>query len=41
MLAHRYERIDDALVYGLFRKRLGGFEASADLTKAWVTKSRP
>ena len=27
LLVHYYEKIDDAIVYGIFRKRLGDFEA--------------
>ena len=27
LLVHYYEKIDDAIVYGVFRKRLGDFEA--------------
>jgi len=40
MLVHRYERVDDAVVYGLFRNRLGDFDVFGDLIKAWVTRAR-
>ena len=39
LLVHRYERIDDEVVYGLFRKRLGDFDAFADLVRMWCSRS--
>jgi len=40
MLVHRYEKIDDAVVFGFFKKRLSDFLLFKDLVKQWV-KSHP
>lgn len=36
MLVHHYDKIDDELVYGIFRKRLGDFALFVDLIKKWI-----
>jgi uncharacterized protein YutE (UPF0331/DUF86 family) len=36
MLVHRYETIDDELVFGIFRKRLDDFELFITLVLNWV-----
>jgi uncharacterized protein YutE (UPF0331/DUF86 family) len=36
MLVHRYETMDDELVFGIFRKRLGDFDSYAALVSAWA-----
>ncbi len=36
MLVHHYDKIDDELVYGIFRKRLGDFTVFIDLIKKWI-----
>jgi len=36
MLVYRYEKIDDALVYGIFQKRLSDFHDFVDLVKEWI-----
>jgi uncharacterized protein YutE (UPF0331/DUF86 family) len=38
MLVHRYEKIDDEMVYSFFKKRLDDFVLFLDLTKSWVEK---
>jgi uncharacterized protein YutE (UPF0331/DUF86 family) len=38
MLVHRYERIDDEVVYGLFRKNLGDFDAFAERIRSWAQR---
>ncbi len=40
MLVHWYEKIDDEVVFGLFKKRLSDFLLFVDLVKQWV-KSHP
>lgn len=39
MLVHRYERIDNEIVYGLFKTRLPDFELFADLITTWANES--
>ncbi len=36
MLVHRYENIDEELVYGIFSKHLADFELFAALIMQWV-----
>lgn len=36
MLVHRYESIDDALVFGIFNKYLGDFDLFAGLVTDWI-----
>jgi len=36
MLVHRYEQIDDELVFGIFRKKLHDFHIFMNLVKDWV-----
>ncbi len=36
MLVHRYEKIDDELVYGIFQKRLSDFHEFVNLVKKWI-----
>jgi uncharacterized protein YutE (UPF0331/DUF86 family) len=40
MLVHRYEKIDDELVYTIFKKRLGDFDLFISLVTAWVNAKR-
>lgn len=35
MLVHHYEKIDDEVVYGLFKKRLSDFELFIELVTEW------
>jgi len=35
MLVHHYEKIDDDLVFGIFKKKLTNFTLFADLIKKW------
>ncbi|NLI32633.1 MAG: DUF86 domain-containing protein, partial [Deltaproteobacteria bacterium] len=36
MLVHRYERVDDELVFGIFKRRLDDFDEFTALVAAWV-----
>jgi len=36
VLVHRYENIDDEMVFGIFKKRLGDFDLFVELVSAWV-----
>lgn len=36
MLVHRYEQIDDELVFGIFRKKLKDFHVFVELVRKWV-----
>jgi len=36
MLVHRYEIVEDELVFGLFKKRLDDFELFITLVVNWV-----
>jgi uncharacterized protein YutE (UPF0331/DUF86 family) len=40
MLVHRYEKIEDEVVYGIFQKRLSDFHDFANLVKKWI-KTHP
>lgn len=40
MLVHRYEKIEDEVVYGLFKKRLGDFYLFISVIKAWLASNR-
>src|SRR3990170_3951089 len=41
MLVHRYEKTDDGLVFGIFRKRLGDFDLFISLVTDWIKKREP
>ena len=36
VLVHRYESIDDELVFGIFKKRLGDFVLFIELVSEWI-----
>ncbi len=36
MLVHRYEKIDNAFVYGIFKRRLGDFDLFISLVMTWI-----
>lgn len=36
MLVHRYEKTDNEVIFGIFRKRLDDFELFADLIMDWI-----
>lgn len=38
MLVHRYESIDDALVFGIFSRHLGDFDLFAKLVADWIAE---
>lgn len=38
MLVHRYETVDDELVFGIFKKRLDDFELFIGLVTRWAEK---
>ena len=38
MLVHRYEKTDDEVVFGIFRKRLGDFDLLMSLVTDWIKK---
>jgi uncharacterized protein YutE (UPF0331/DUF86 family) len=40
MLVHRYETIDDELVFGIFKKRLDDFELFITLVLNWVKRQK-
>lgn len=40
MLVHRYENIDEELVYGIFTKHLADFDLYSNLIIQWVEKER-
>ena len=40
MLVHRYETIDDELVFGIFEKRLNDFELFITLVLNWVKRQK-
>ena len=40
MLVHRYESIDDKLVFNIFKKRLDDFELFAKLVVKWVERQK-
>jgi uncharacterized protein YutE (UPF0331/DUF86 family) len=39
VLVHRYESVDDELVFGIFKKRLGDFDRFIGLVSEWVNVS--
>jgi len=39
MLVHRYDKIDDAVVFGIFKKRLKDFIWFSDCIKKWTIQS--
>jgi uncharacterized protein YutE (UPF0331/DUF86 family) len=41
MLVHRYEKIDDEVVFGIFKRHLGDFDLFAVLVSAWISKNEP
>lgn len=41
MLVHRYERIEDEVVFGIFKKRLSDFYYFIDVIKSWLESIRP
>jgi uncharacterized protein YutE (UPF0331/DUF86 family) len=40
MLVHRYETIDDELVFGIFKKRLDDFELFITIVVRWVESQK-
>ena len=40
MLVHRYENIDDELVFGIFKKRLGDFDLFTALITDWAGRQK-
>ncbi|MDW7711692.1 MAG: DUF86 domain-containing protein [Deferrisomatales bacterium] len=36
VLVHRYDRVDDEVVFGVFRGRLGDFDRFGELVRQWV-----
>ena len=36
LLVHRYENVDDEMVFGIFKKRLGDFDLYIELISRWV-----
>lgn len=38
ILVHRYEKTDNEVIFGLFKKRLGDFDLFAGLITEWTTK---
>jgi len=36
ILVHRYNTIDDEIVFGIFKARLGDFDLFANLSKDWL-----
>jgi uncharacterized protein YutE (UPF0331/DUF86 family) len=40
MLVHRYETIDEELVFGLFKKRLDDFELFIRMVVSWVERQK-
>jgi len=40
MLVHRYDNIDDEVVFGIFQEKLGDFDLFANLVKEWLTNQR-
>jgi uncharacterized protein YutE (UPF0331/DUF86 family) len=38
ILVHRYEKIDDEIVFGVFKKRLVDFDLFGLLIKNWAEK---
>ena len=40
LLVHRYEKVDDELVFGIFKKRLGDFHHFIDAVSAWIRNNQ-
>ena len=40
MLVHRYDKIDDEVVFGIFQEKLGEFDLFANLVKDWLNNHR-
>jgi uncharacterized protein YutE (UPF0331/DUF86 family) len=40
MLVHRYEKIDNEIIFGIFRKRLGDFDLFIRLITTWIKKQK-
>ena len=40
MLVHRYDQIDDEVVFGIFKEKLGDFDLFANLVKKWLSNGR-
>ncbi len=40
MLVHHYEKIDDELVFGIFKKHLDDFDNFVAFAKKWIEKSK-
>jgi len=40
MLVHHYEKIDDELVFGIFKKQMDDFDKFVAFTKKWIEKSK-
>ena len=38
MLVHRYEKTDNEIIFGIFRKRLGDFDLFISLVTDWIEK---
>ena len=38
LLVHRYEKTDDEVIFGIFRKRLNDFDLFISLVMAWIKK---
>ncbi len=38
MLVHRYEKTDNEVIFGIFRRRLGDFDLFIGLIKDWIEK---
>jgi len=39
MLVHRYERTDNEVIFGIFKKRLGDFDLFIDLVMDWLKRA--
>jgi uncharacterized protein YutE (UPF0331/DUF86 family) len=40
VLVHRYDKIDDEVVFGIFQEKLGDFDLFANLVKDWLNNHR-
>ena len=40
MLVHHYEKIDEQLVFGIFKKHLGDFDRFIEYIKKWIMDSK-
>ncbi|MBI5445123.1 MAG: DUF86 domain-containing protein [Deltaproteobacteria bacterium] len=38
LLVHRYDRVDDEIVFGVFRRRLTDFDRFVDLVAQWASR---